>query len=154
MQGVEINRMKIDLNGRKLIYGEEGVRLNAYLDQVGIPTIGVGFTFYPNKGQKVKMGDKITMTECDSIFDKIIILFEDSVNKNIKVKLTQNQFNALVSLAFNIGASAFAGSTLVKKINASAPLVEIEKWFTAWCNAGGKPILLARRKREFKIYKS
>lgn len=146
--------MTIDKRGKDFIYKEEGVVLSAYKDQVGIPTIGVGFTYYPNTGKKVKMGDKITQAQCDQIFSKIIKVYEEAVNKGIKAVLTQNQFNALVSLCFNIGCGAFAGSTLVKKINTKAPLAEIEKWLTAWRNAGGKPILLARRQREFKLYKS
>ncbi|WP_432714795.1 lysozyme [Pedobacter sp.] len=146
----EIN-MKIDIKGRELIYKEEGVVLSAYLDSVKIPTIGVGFTFYPN-GDKVKMGDKITHVKCDEIFDKIVVQFEQAVNKAIKVPITQNQFNAMVSLCFNIGVKAFSDSTLVKKINSNSSILEVEKWFTAWCNAGGAPILLGRRKREFKIY--
>lgn len=144
--------MKIDKNGTDFIYKEEGVRLVAYKDQVGIPTIGVGFTYYPKKGKKVQMGDKIIAVECDIIFNEIVKLYEEAVNRSIKVVLTQNQFNALVSLCFNIGAAAFAGSTLVKKINLKSPIGEIEKWFLVWCNAGGMPILLDRRKREFKLY--
>lgn len=146
--------MKIDLKGRKFIYQEEGVKLKAYLDQVGIPTIGVGFTFYPGKGKKVKVGDVITQIECDQIFDQIVKLYEEGVNSSIKVVLTQNQFNALTSLCFNIGVHAFSQSTLVRKINAKASIVEIEKWLLVWCNAGGKPILLDRRKREVKLFVS
>lgn len=146
--------MKIDKRGKDFIYQEEGVLLNAYKDQVGIPTIGVGFTYYPGTGKKVKMGDKITQIECDLIFKEIVKLYEEAVNRSINVVLTQNQFNALVSLCFNIGCAAFAGSTLVKKINAKSPKIEIEKWLTAWKNAGGRPILLARRQRELKLYQS
>ncbi|RAJ25007.1 lysozyme [Pedobacter cryoconitis] len=146
--------MKINKLGRDFIYHEEGVVLKAYLDQVKIPTIGVGFTFYPGTGKKVKMGDKITQTECDQIFDQIIKIYEEGVNGAVKLVLTQNQFNALVSLCFNIGVAAFSKSTLVKKINAKSPIAEIEKWLLVWCNAGGRPILLPRRKREFKLYTS
>jgi len=145
--------MKIDKIGRQLLYNEEGVRLNAYRCSAGVATIGVGCTFYPN-GDKVKMGDKITMIECDQMFDEIVKIFEDAVNKSIKVKITKNQFNALVSLCFNIGVGAFQGSTVVKKINSKSSILDIEKWFLIWCNAGGKPILLGRRKREFKIFNS
>ena len=49
--------MRIDLEGRKYIYNEEGVRLKAYKDVAGIPTIGVGFTYYPGTGKKVQIGD-------------------------------------------------------------------------------------------------
>ncbi|MBE9598735.1 lysozyme [Pedobacter sp. MC2016-24] len=144
--------MNINKDGKDFIYQEEGVLLKAYKDQIGIPTIGVGFTYYPGTGNKVKIGDKITEVECDLIFKEIIKIYEEAVNNSIKVVLTQNQFNALVSLSFNIGCTAFVGSTLVKKINAKAVLTEIEKWLLIWRNAGGKPILLDRRKREFKLY--
>ncbi|SDJ96505.1 lysozyme [Pedobacter sp. ok626] len=144
--------MNINKTGRDFIYKEEGVLLTAYKCQADIPTIGVGFTYYPNTGRKVQMGDKITQVECDLIFKEIIKVYEEAVNRSIKVVLTQNQFNALVSLAFNIGCGAFAGSTLVKKINAKVGLDEIEKWLCIWKNAGGKPILLSRRQREFKLY--
>ena len=144
--------MKINKKGKDFIYQEEGVILHAYLDQVGIATIGVGFTYYPNTGKKVKMDEKITQADCDLIFGQIIKVYEEGVNGAIKVVLTQNQFNALVSLCFNIGVHAFAKSTLVKKVNAKSPIGEIEKWLLVWCNAGGKPILLPRRKREFKLY--
>lgn len=144
--------MKIDKAGRDFIYKEEGAVLHAYLDQVGVATIGVGFTFYPVTGKKVKMGETITQAQCDQIFDQIIKLYEEGVNGAIKVVLTQNQFNSLVSLAFNIGVAAFTKSTLVKKINVKSPIAEIEKWLLVWRNAGGQPILLPRRKREFKLF--
>lgn len=144
--------MNINKVGKDFIYNEEGVLLSAYKCQAGIWTIGVGFTYFPNTGKKVKQGDKITQVECDLIFKEIIKVYEEAVNMSIKVVVTQNQFNALVSLCFNIGCAAFAGSTLVKKINAKAPLSEIEKWLCVWKNASGKPILLSRRQREFKLY--
>lgn len=146
--------MKINENGRKLIYSEEGVRLKAYKCSAGVWTISVGATYYPSTGKRVKEGDTISLVESDRIFNEIVKVYEEAVNRSIKVVLTQNQFNALVSLCFNIGAAAFATSTLVKKINAKAPIKEIEKQFLAWKNAAGKPILLGRRQREFKMYVS
>lgn len=144
--------MNINTKGKDFIYKEEGVLLTAYQCQAKIWTIGAGFTYYPGTGKKVQKGDKITVVECDVIFKEIIKVYEEAVNRSIKVVLTQNQFNSLVSLCFNIGCAAFAGSTLVKKINARASLTEIENWLCVWRNAGGKPILLARRQREFKLY--
>jgi len=146
--------MEINISGRTLIYQEEGVKLSAYLDPVGIPTIGVGFTFYPGTGRKVKMGDRITQSECDQIFEEIVKLYEEGIDGAIKVVINQNQFNALVSLCYNIGVYAFTTSTLVRSINIKAPIAEIERWFLAWRFAGGDPILLARRRREFAVYES
>jgi lysozyme len=145
--------MVLDTIGREFIYSEEGVRLEAYLDVVGVPTIGVGCTYYPT-GAKVKISDKITKQECDTLFTKVAKEFEDAVNRNVNVPLTQNQFNALVSFSFNVGTGAFLKSTLLKKINARAPLIDIQIEFNKWVKGGGRTlkVLVGRRMREFKLY--
>ena len=81
--------------------------------------------------------------------------FEKAVNTYIKEELKQAQFDALLSLSFNIGVGNFSKSTLVRKINAKAPIIEIEKEFRKWVYGGGKilPGLKARREREIKLYK-
>jgi lysozyme len=144
--------MKIDITGENFIIKEEGMVLHPYLDSAGIPTIGVGCTYYED-GTKVKMTDEpITEERALQLFRNLVKPFEQTVNRVIRVQMTQNQFNALVSLCFNIGVSAFSRSTLVKKINARASLPEIEVWFLVWNKVGGEPILLGRRKREFELY--
>lgn len=146
--------MKIDLEGRKFIYSEEGVRLKAYKDVVGIPTIGVGFTYYPGTGKKVEMGDTITQGQCDDIFTHIISTYEQAVTDAVKITLNQHQFNALVSFTFNVGTAAFKNSTLLKLINANASEDAITNQFLLWKKAGGKVVedLLERRKREAALY--
>ena len=81
--------------------------------------------------------------------------FEDVVNKSIKYPIEQNQFDALVSLAFNIGTNAFANSTVVKRINAGADMKDVEEAWKMWRKGGGKvlPVLVARRGREIKLYR-
>ena len=81
--------------------------------------------------------------------------FEDVVNKNINVTLKQHEFDALISLAFNIGCAAFSNSTVVKKINTGAKMCEVEEAWKMWRKGGGKvlPILVRRREREVKMYK-
>jgi len=145
--------MKIDNTGRDFIYKHEGVRLKAYLDVAGIPTIGVGFTYMPG-GKKVALGDKITLAQCDSLFTTIVADFEAAVNKMVKVSLTQNQFNALVSFSFNVGTSALAQSTLLKRVNANASPEQIKAAFAMWVKAGGKviPDLVKRRNDEANLY--
>ena len=102
--------------GRAKITEREGNKLVAYLDSVGVWTIGVGHT--AAAGEPVpKKGMKITAALSDAILGRDLATFETAVNRAVKVALTQNQFDALVSLAFNIGGGAFAKSTLVKHLN-------------------------------------
>lgn len=142
--------MKISEKGIEFIKKEEGEVLYSYKCPAGIITIGVGHT-----GKDVKPGMVITKEQSSELLKHDLKRFEDAVNKSIKVKVTQSQFDALVSLAFNIGTNAFSNSTLVKKINANAPLEEIEAEFRKWRRGGGKvlPVLVARREREIKLYK-
>lgn len=145
--------MKLDLKGRSFIFKEEGVKLKAYLCAAGVPTIGVGCTYYPD-GRKVKLGDTITLQECNELFDDVVENFEAIVNREIKVPISQNQFNALVSFAFNIGIEGFRKSTLLKMINAKAGKDAISEQFARWNKAGGKVNagLVGRRKRETLLY--
>src|SRR5690606_21810939 len=124
----------------------EGLRLNAYLDQAKppVPTIGYGSTFYED-GTKVKMGDKITKERALELFANIAAKFERGVDKVVTSNINQNQFDALVSLAFNIGLGAFEGSTLLRKVNANPNDPSIKQAIESWKFAGGRPILLERR---------
>lgn len=145
--------MRLDEPGRDFIYKQEGVRLKAYLDVAGIPTIGVGFTYFPG-GKKVKLGDTITLSQCDSMFTAIVADFENVVNKLVKVTLTQSQFNSLVSFSFNCGTAALAGSTLLKRINAKSSSELIKAAFLMWVKAGGKvnADLVRRRTQEADLF--
>lgn len=91
----------------------EGLRLVAYLDSVGVWTIGYGDT-----GKDVVKGLTITKEQAENRLRKRLVEFEGYVNKAVKVKLTQNQFDALVSLVYNIGPTNFNESTLLRKLNA------------------------------------
>ena len=94
--------MKIDANGIKLLASLEGLKLKAYKCQAGIFTIGLGNTFYED-GNKVREGDNITLEEAYHLFYLIATKFEKTINDNLKVKINQNQFNALFCLCYNIG---------------------------------------------------
>lgn len=91
----------------------EGLGLVAYLDPVGVWTIGYGDT-----GTDVVKGLTITKEEAEERLRKRLVEFEGYVNRAVKVKLTQNQFDALVSLVYNIGPTNFNDSTLLRKLNA------------------------------------
>jgi lysozyme len=138
--------------GLKFIAKEEGCVLKPYKDSVGIPTIGVGCTYYES-GERVKMTDSpITEARALQLFKNLLKTYEMCVYAHTRNDINQNQFDALVSLCFNIGTGAFNKSTLVKKVNANPNDPTIGAAFEMWKNAGGKPILLNRRKREYQLY--
>ena len=142
--------MKISNNGEQFIVHEEGERLTAYLDSVGIWTIGVGHTGGVD-GQPIRQGMKITQLKSRELLHKDIASAEIAINANVRVKLNQNQFDALASLIFNIGVGNFKKSTLLRALNAGDYKAAAAQ-FLAWKYAGGRPILLARRQREQALF--
>lgn len=147
--------MKLTENGRNFLAQEEGLRLNAYLDSAGVWTIGIGNTFYED-GTRVKKGDTITKDRALELFDLIVPRFEKAVMDSVKVPISCNMFDALVSLAYNIGVGGLKTSTLIKNINRNADPETIRRNFESWRYATvkgvKKPILLGRRKREADLY--
>lgn len=148
MSAIAIDQMSTSSFGVNLICGFEGKRLLAYDDGVGVWSIGFGTTLYPN-GIKVKKGDSCTESQAKAYMTHDLKRFETIVNNKVTVPLNQNQFDALVSLAYNIGATAFSQSTLVKKLNADDRHGAAQQ-FDVWINAGGKRMqgLVNRRKAE------
>ena len=127
----------------------EGVILHPYLDTKGIPTIGVGNTFYED-GSKVKMTDPpITKERAMELFKYILKMYELAVYSNTRDDINQNQFDALVSLCYNIGVNGFKNSTLVKKINNNSDDVVVKAAFLMWKNP---PEIMGRRNREVALY--
>lgn len=136
----------------------EGLRLNAYLDSASVPTIGIGTIKYPN-GKRVKMGDKCTKDQAIEYAKHDVDAFEDSLNKLIEgVYLKQNQFDAALLLMYNIGATAFAKSTVLKLIKNNPNDSKIEgawlQWNKARVSGVLRPIkgLTNRRVGEYKLY--
>ena len=144
---IEIKEMSE--NGLKFLINNEGVVLKPYLDTKGIPTIGVGCTYYED-GSKVKMTDPpITEKRAMEMFRFILKHYELTVYSNTIDSINQNQFDSLVSCCFNIGVNGFKNSTLVKRINAGASDQSIENAFMMWTK---NKELIGRRKREVKLY--
>jgi lysozyme len=142
--------MKISEEGKDLIKLFEGVRLKAYKCSAGVPTIGFGNTYYPN-GDKVKMGDTITIEQARDLFDDLIVRYERIVNSKLKVDVKQNEFDALVSHTYNTGGS----TTLFKLVNMEADKEKIKDWFlTKYITANGKVLqgLKNRRLKEWELY--
>jgi len=107
--------MKMTERGRKLLMEREGCKLKAYKDSVGVWTIGVGHTSGAGPPH-VKQGMTITQAEADIIFADDVAEFEDGVTRLLDGKAIEpHQFDAYVSLAFNIGLGAFASSTTFRK---------------------------------------
>jgi len=143
--------MKTSANGINLICGFEGLELKAYDDGVGVWTIGYGTTIV--NGIKVKKGDTCTIEQAKSYMAQDLKKFESAVDTSVKVTITQNQFDALVSLAYNIGTGAFKSSTLLKKLNAK-DFKGAAAQFDRWNRAGGKVMqgLVNRRAKERKLF--
>ena len=143
---------KVSNSGIDLICSFEGLRLKAYDDGGGVWTIGYGTTIYPN-GIKVKRGDTCTLVQAKAYMTHDLKKFESAVNTAVVVPVNQNQFDALVSLAYNIGIKAFTNSTLLKKLNVG-DIRGAAAQFSVWNKAGGKVMqgLVNRRAVERKLF--
>lgn len=135
--------MKTSQSGIKVITGREGVRLKAYPDSRGIATIGVGHTSSGGP-PRVYWGLKITLEQAYSILANDLAPCEKAINDNVKVPLTQNQFDALASFIFNIGIRGFRGSSTLKQLNLHN-YSEAAKDMLMW---DIPPELIGRRKQE------
>lgn len=137
--------MKISQRGIDLIKKFEGCRLVAYEDAVGIPTIGYGRT------RNVKMTDRISLQVAEQYLRDDLHHFERGVSNALKVEVRQSQFDAMVSLAFNIGMKAFEGSTLLRLVN-QGKHIEAAEQFRRWKRAGRLVLLgLVRRRAAEKL---
>ena len=145
--------MKLDITGVNLLAKLEGLELKAYKCSANVWTIGLGNTFYED-GSKVKEGDKITKEQAYHLFYLIAAKFEKAINQNVKKEITQNQFNSLFCLIYNIGISGFKSSTLLKLVNINPKDANIAKQFLRWNKAGGNVIagLTNRRIIESALY--
>lgn len=131
-------------DGVKAICAEEGLRLEAYQDVAGVWTVGYGHT-----GPTVQRGMRITEDQAVSLLRLDLARFEQAVAAAVRRPLHQHEFDALVSLTFNVGTAAFTKSTLVNALN-DGEFSRAAAQFTEWTKAGGvhQPGLLRRRTRE------
>lgn len=134
--------MKISQTGLDLIKSFEGLKLKAYQDVVGVWTVGFGST-----GPHVKPGMVITAKQAEDLLRDDVSRFEACVSKQVTVALSQNQFDALVSFAFNLGCGNLGSSTLLKKLNAK-DYAGAAAEFPKWNRAGGKVLAGLTRRRE------
>lgn len=146
--------MKLNSKGYDLIVKHEGLSLKPYLCPAKIPTIGYGNTYYSNGKRVTLLDEPITKEYALEIFKEIADRFAKAVSKLVVVPLNQNQFNALVSFAYNVGMANFQKSTLLKKVNKNKDDISIELEFNKWVYAKGVKLngLVKRRKDESNIY--
>lgn len=154
--------MRIDQAGIDFIKSVEGVKNFVYADSAGLPTIGVGHLLTQDELTSGKIhidGKAYKYHEWlpDDVIDRLLLrdlhIAELVVNSNVKVKLTQSQYNALVSFAFNVGVGAFRKSTLLRLLNAGdydAVPAQMQRWiFSAGRQIQG---LKNRREKEIKLW--
>lgn len=146
---------KLDQEGLLFLTHEEGCVLHPYKDAVGIPTLGVGMTYYPTTGKRVTMQDTaITMQQATNMFSQMVKPYELAVYSTTRDDINQHQFNALVSLCYNIGTGGYKGSTVHRLVNLNVAGDQLKAAFLMWSKAGGAVnlSLKQRRVREFNLY--
>lgn len=156
--------MKISQNGKDLLKQWEGISKTVYLDSAGLQTIGCGHLLTRDEltsgkiiinNAYIKYRNGLSDFEIDQLLDQDLDSAEYAVNTSINVQLTQDQFDALCSFAFNIGTRAFVNSTLRKMINAGIH-EDVVRQFRRWTKVGGRVVsgLVNRRENEIKLFSS
>lgn len=141
--------MKLDSTGYKALHEREGLRLKPYLDTRGIATIAMGNTYYLD-GTKVRMTDKpLTNDQANELAKVVADDFAKFVDSKLRKPVNQNQFNALVSICYNIGKTGFSNSTLLRYVNIDPNQIIIVDGFAMWRK---NTELYGRRASEIKQY--
>ena len=143
---IEENLMAIAESTLDFITKEEGSRNKAYKDSKGLPTIGVGHLIKADEPHLLNA--TLSDQEVKELLKSDLKWCSEAVESSVKVPLTQNQFDALYSLCFNIGGTAFKNSTVVKRLNAN-DLKGAAEAILMW----NKPaVLIKRREREKALF--
>lgn len=144
----EVQPVKLSSSGQGVIKEAEGLELEAYQDTGGVWTIGYGHT-----GPEARPGARISEEEANELLARDVQEAENIINKHVKVPLSQNQFDALASFAYNVGEGQFMNSTLLRKLNdgqySSVP-VELDRW--VYDNGQVVKGLINRREKEKKLF--
>ena len=143
---IEENIMAIAQSTLAFITKEEGARNKAYKDSKGLWTIGVGHLIKPDEQHLITA--TLTDEQVEELLRSDLKWCSEAVESSVKVPLSQGQFDALYSLCFNIGETAFRKSTVVRKINEN-DLQGAADAILMW----NKPeVLINRRKRERALF--
>lgn len=140
--------MSLSVTGLSLIKQHEGLSYGVYLDPVGIPTVCWG-----HMDTRLKVGTRYAKSDCERFLKEDVKAAQKAVSDLVKVPLTQNQYDALVSLVFNIGRANFARSTLLRKLN-DGDYNGAANEFPRWVYAKGKKLngLITRRTHEMELF--
>lgn len=141
--------MRTSAAGVELIKKFEGCELTAYRDAVGVLTIGYGHT-----GPDVKENQIITESRAEELLRQNLEYFEREVSAALTVPVNQNQFDALISFAYNVGIGALRSSTLLRLLNEKTDKKIVASEFLKWTKAGSQtlPGLVTRRKAEQELF--
>jgi lysozyme len=147
--------MRTSENGLKLIKHFEGFRSKPYRCAAGLFTIGYGHLIGDGRSLPDSWNRTFTLEECNALLANDVRKFELGVERYINVKLTQNQFDALVSFAFNLGLGTLQRSSIRSKINRGNISGALQTW-AKYNKAGGKVLngLDLRRKAEIILFTS
>lgn len=147
------NNYRVSEDGIKMLVEFEGEILKVYKDPIGLPTLGVGHLVTAAEKKDYPVGKRITRAESRRFLREDLKRFEDAVNSLVTVPITQNQFDALVSLAFNIGEGGFKRSSVLRNLN-NRRFSAAADAFLAWNKAGGKALegLTRRRQTERSVF--
>lgn len=143
--------MQTSQSGINLIKHFEGLSLTAYLCPAGIPTVGYGHT-----GPEVALGQRVSEQQAEKLLKGDLKSAEQAVAKLVKIPLTQNQFDALVSFTYNTGAGALGYSTLLKRLNAGEDPTRVAKEeLPRWIRGDNNEVLnglVRRRAAEVELF--
>lgn len=154
--------MQVGNSGKQLFKLWEGLETHEYLDSGGAPTIGIGHLLTRSErssgkimidGVAVHYRDGLTEDQCWALLDQDLDGVEQCVSDAVKVALTQNQFDALVSFTFNVGNGAFLGSTLLKLLN-NGKYDDVPAQLRRWNKDNGHVVrgLVNRREKEVDLW--
>lgn len=139
---------RMSSKGRAWLVRSEGVRRTMYRDTRGLPTIGVGHLIQP--GEEHLLTATLTDAQTDELLERDLDRFERAVSDTrTPVPLLQDQFDALVHFAFNVGVNAYNSSTLKQRLEAGEPPERIRN---AWMMWTANPELVGRRRKEWQHF--
>jgi len=148
---------KLSKMGKAEIISYEAIILTPYIDSGGVKTVGIGATVSDIPDIKSWSWDKeISITQAVDMFLRHVDKYAAAVNKALKVDVTQEQFDALVSITYNIGTGGMAGSTFMRRVNEKAAPDRVAAAMLMWNKDNGKTIpgLTTRRRKEGALYAS
>lgn len=142
--------MRLSASGLKHIKNSEGFRAKPYVCTGGKLTVGYGHAIKPGEDH---LKDGVTREQAEALLLNDVKIAEAAVSRAVKVPLTQNQVDALISFTFNLGANNFFKSTLLQMVN-NRQFKNAADQFMRWIHSGGKetPGLVKRRKLEREMF--